>query len=121
MRRGLLIVVLVIGATQLGSSFAGAGTSGCPDDRGCWWLRSEFRGEVYTTAGAANENWVSMDGFTCCAKSAKNRFNNRTFRLRNTYGSNSNTIVRCLDPGERRDAFPDAMVQFRISQAGNRC
>jgi hypothetical protein len=81
----------------------------CPDGNACVWTNAWYDGSRHTYSAGIGHDWV----YATNRGSAKNRFNNRPFRL--MIGDDK----MCLDPGENNPTWPFEWV--RVGLQGQRC
>lgn len=119
-----LALLLAFGIVSLASGHPEDPGPDCKDGHGCAWKWPDFedRGD--------SDGWKWLDAAECgCAgewigpgrpaRSAKNRFNDRTYRL-SSNPHDPDATERCLDPGENRRDFP-VTDWVKMSEVGHRC
>lgn len=81
----------------------------CPDGKACAWTGAYYDGSKTEYSGASCCDWL----YSGIRGSAKNRMNNRPFRMSDGYNE------RCLNPGQNQDFFNFHYV--KVGGQGNRC
>jgi hypothetical protein len=126
-RKTSLCLGIAVTATAMLWFIASAGghpddpDSGCKDHHGCGWKYADYehRGDGDGYFYVHNDFPGQWIGPGRPARSAKNRFDDRLFKLSED-PSDPNSAERCLNPGESRPDFP-VMRYVRVGTAGSRC
>jgi hypothetical protein len=93
-------------------------TTGCPDQEACAWGQPDYDGQRTDFDSSLAGEWQTLSDYR--RDSAKNRFDNRKFKL-GRVGTSGITVIACLDPGANRPD-PGYFDAFLISDSGpDRC
>ncbi|CAN5437104.1 hypothetical protein BH10ACT11_BH10ACT11_09790 [soil metagenome] len=90
-------------------------TTGCPDQNACTWGQSDYDGQRTVFDSSYAGQWQTFSDYR--RNSAKNRFDNRKFKL-GRVSSSGITVIACLDPGANRPD-PGYFDAFLISDSGS--
>jgi hypothetical protein len=113
----MLLASLVATLAVTGQVLAGGAGSGCADTHSCMWGSPNYENQKATLEDNDCCDWKTVIIGQGVA-SAKNRFNNRNFKLR--FDSSDN--VHCLDPGDNRPSPGWSGVDMaKVGEIGSRC